>query len=129
MHVQQLAERRTFHVQQLCNRLYARGTTRIDAAAADEVFAEVLGEQEHLYYGFRSMITDQQWNVLSAIAKDRVVSEPSGMSFLDRHRLGSASTVRRVLESLLDKELVYRDQDGYHVEDPFLAAWIRRTFV
>lgn len=127
--VQELAERRTFHVQQLCNRLYARGTTRIDTPDADAVFAEVLGEQEHLYYGFRAMITDQQWSVLSAVAKDRTVAEPSGTQFIERNRLGSTSTVRRALESLLEKELIYRDQDGFHVEDPFLAAWIRRTFV
>ena len=129
MRVQELAERRTFHVQQLCNRLYARGTTRIEEANADAVFAEVLGEQEHLYYGFRSMITDQQWSVLSAVAKDRVVAEPSGTQFIERNRLGPTSTVRRALDALLEKELVYRDQEGYHVEDPFLAAWIRRTFV
>ena len=129
LRVQELAERRTFHVQQLCNRLYAKGMARIEVEAADAVFGEVLGEQEHLYYGFRSMITDQQWSVLSAVAKDRVVAEPSGTSFIERNRLGSISTVRRALESLLEKELIYRDQDGYHVEDPFLAAWIRRTFV
>lgn len=123
------SERRTFHQQQLAHRLYDGAATIVDATVVGDVWRQLLKEQEHLYYGFRNLLTPAQWSLLVAIAARGSVAEPQGQGFIRAYGLGAASTVRRSLSTLVAKELVYADGGAYRVEDPFLAGWLRLTFV
>lgn len=127
-YIQDLAERRTFHIQQIAHRLYSGGERRVTMTMVDAAHRNILKEQEYLYFGFRSLLTEAQWGLLIALAHGRIVDAPLSKRFAQDYGLGAASTVSRSLQALVDKELIYRDPDGYRVEDPFLAGWIRMTF-
>jgi len=43
--------------------------------------------------------------LLKAIAKDDKVSQPTGINFISKYNLGNASSVRRSLLSLIEKEM------------------------
>ena len=64
--------------------------------------------------------------VIRKIAAEGLAAEPLGKDFLKRHSLGSPSSVRTALELLTDKELLYRQPEGYRVYDRFLELWLKR---
>ena len=49
-----------------------------------------------------------------------------GNEFIKKYDLPSASSIKNALDTLLDKDLVYRDPSGYIVYDHFLEIWLQR---
>lgn len=121
-------EGRTFHIQQICQRMYVLNTKHITVAEARHVLEGILAEQTHLFERFRSMLSTAQWNVLTTIANQRVIQAPYSAEMLRMYGASSQSTAQRVYSALEEKELIYQDAKGYHVEDPFLSRWICKTF-
>jgi len=66
---------------------------------------------------------------LSAVALEKQVTEPTGQVFLKKYDLSNASTVRKNLHALIDKEMIYetlgKDKPLYQVYDVFLTQWFR----
>ena len=61
---------------------------------------------------------------MRAIAAEDGVKEVMNSRFLREHKLGSASTVRSVVQALLDKELLFEDNGIYYVYDRFFSLWL-----
>ena len=76
----------------------------------------------------RALITGKQWDYLVAIAKEGSVSQPYSNSFLQKYRLGAPSSVDRILEALVEKELVLVEKSpetiSYRVYNVFLSRWM-----
>ena len=51
------------------------------------------------------------------------------MTLQSLHDLPSASSIKKALTVLQDKDLVYQTQKGYIVYDRFLDLWLKRTFI
>ena len=123
----------TYYTQLLCNSLFDRGAARITLEETRETCHRILTEQEPVYFNYRNMLTAQQWKLLAAIAKEEILREPTSGGFLGKYGLGNASSVRRGLEALLEKEMVYEEleKDGtkhYSVYDVFLSRWLERNY-
>ncbi len=123
----------TYYTQLLCNNLYDQIASRITLEDVKEVCYKLLGEQEPVYFNYRSMLTAQQWKLLAAVGKEQTLYEPTSGGFLGKYGLGNASSVKRALEALLDKEIIYEevDKDGskfYQVYDVFLSRWLEQVY-
>lgn len=120
----------TFHTQYLCHYIFAQGKKNIDEPYVRQMCASVLEEQENTYYQYRNLLTTAQWLLLKAIAKEEVIAQPYSQDFIQTHQLGNAANVKRSLESLLDKELIYEvienGQKSYSVYDKFFLRWLQR---
>lgn len=114
----------TYYVQSLCNRLYATGVKKIDDALLKNTLYELLREHEGIYYSYRNLLTQPQWDLLYAIANEETAVMPTSNKFLRKYNLGSASTVNRSINALLSKEMIFQTQDGYLVYDVFLSRWL-----
>lgn len=70
------------------------------------------------------MLTNSQWDLLSAIAKGEKVVKLHQKEFIRKYNLGMASTISRSIESLLEKELVHKENSNsesvYLLNDQFL---------
>lgn len=77
--------------------------------------------QEQLAY-----VTEQQKELLYAIAADRYVERITSSDFVRRHHLRSASAVQSAIKRLLDFDLVTEQHKSYSVSDPLLRIWINR---
>jgi hypothetical protein len=88
----------------------------------------IFKENEAVYFTFRELLTGPQWDLLTAIAKVGKLYNPTAMGFIQKHNLGSAATVKRSLDSLLAKEMIFQENDEigrYHqVYDLFLSRWL-----
>lgn len=119
----------TYYVQLLCNRVFLNGRKSIDTRLWQNEAAKILKEQEPFFYHYRSLLTQQQWKLLKAIARDIKVYEPTSKAFVGGHQLGSPATVLRSLEALQSKELIYKEYHGdgkeyYSVYDVLFQRWL-----
>jgi AAA+ ATPase superfamily predicted ATPase len=120
----------TFYVQMVCNRLFAMQQKMISEEDVKNVFADILQENEAAYFNYKNILPENQWRMLSAIAKEGTVSSPTSNAFIHRYRLGSSSAVLKSVKALLDKEFVYQqpidDKKALVVYDVFFSRWLEK---
>ena len=97
----------TYYVQLICNRVFATGQKKITDTLWKEEAYKLIKEQENIFFNYRSMLTNPQWQLMKAVAHEGVVTAPTSYDFLSRYKLGSPSTVLRSLKSLINNELLY----------------------
>lgn len=118
----------TYYVQQLCNRVFS-SSQKIASSENWKAQAHLLlKEQETVFFTYRNMLTNPQWQLLKAIAQEGEVYQPSAKNFLTKHGLGTSATVLRSLKTLMDYELIYKDFDEkgisyYSVYDVLFQRW------
>lgn len=94
-------------------------------ALVERALGRVLEAENAHYTTLWESLTPNQRAVMAALTEsgEAIFSE----SYRRRHQLGSASSVQRALESLLERELVEAAPPRrYRVPDAFLRAWIAR---
>ena len=116
----------TWYIQSILNRLYENYKKVETAEQLRGTILSVTASKGPQYESLTQLLTGNQFAVLKAIAKDGIACEATGKEFLKRHKLSSASSVKTAIETLTDKELVYRLPDGYIVYDRFLGIWLSR---
>lgn len=121
-----LTENYTWYVQYLCNKLYGSGIKTIDEDLVINTLINILKEQEVVYYNYRNLLTDHQFELLRAIASEKQVLMPTSKDFIQKYNLSAASTIKTNLDSLMNKEMVLSDREGYKVYDVFFSQWLRR---
>ena len=123
--------RHTFYTQSLCNAVYATGNKTITVDLVNRVCTDILKQEEGNYLQIRELVTRKQWDLLSALAGEGSVSQISSAAFLDKYRLGAATTASHALKSLMDKELVLDElsvcQPSFRVYDVFFMRWLARN--
>lgn len=115
----------TYYVQYLCNRLFSGQLSVIEAEDVDSEILNIINENDSIYHSYRSLLTNNQWQLLQSIGKEDFVKEPTSAEFIRNYGLGSASSVSLAVKSLLEKELVYQDINGLYVSDVFFSKWMK----
>ena len=116
----------TWYIQLVLNLLYRTKSRTIDVQMVTEAIDDLLGTMSPQYEGLMSLLTQNQFNLLRVIAKVGKVAQPQSGEFLRRYHLGSASSVNSALSALTEKELIYKQTDGYIIYDRFLSIWLQR---
>ncbi len=118
----------TWYVQMTLNRAYAMGKKNTTENDVQESIASAIECENATYKAYCEMLPRGQLSVLKALAADREVSEPLKSSFIAKHSLGAASSVRQALKALEDKALILRSESGgYFVYDRFFGLWLSQT--
>jgi AAA+ ATPase superfamily predicted ATPase len=123
-------DRYTYYIQLLCNRVFAATPKEVTSEIWKQQVYELLKEQEIVFFGYRNMLTRNQWQLLKAIAQEGKVFKPTGKEFLGQYELLNSASVLRSLQSLIKYELVYRDFDSngmpfYSIYDVLFQKWCR----
>ncbi|GAB6012894.1 AAA family ATPase [Viscerimonas tarda] len=114
----------TFYVQYFFNRLYENGGKKITRENIEQIHRLILEERDYIYYNYRNLLTNSQFNLLKAIAKEGAVSQPNASNFLTRYQLKQGSSVNRSMKSLIEKEMILEDKGVYCVYDVFFSKWL-----
>jgi len=61
---------------------------------------------------------------LIAIAKEGNAKLITSKEFITNYKLGTPSSVHTAVKSLLNKEMIYKEQDDYFIYDVFLERWL-----
>lgn len=116
----------TWYIQCVLNELYGslRNVTTQDQL--NRTILTVVTNKTPQYESLVQFLTGNQFTVLRAIARAEMVEKPTSKDFIKEYHLPGASGTHAALDTLIDKELVYRRNDGYIVYDRFLNLWLRR---
>ena len=122
----------TFYTQNLCNYIFSMNTNIIHIDIVKNAMANLLKENEPYFYQYRQLLTNGQWNYLIAIAKESEVSLVTAQKFIAKYSIGTPANSRRILKSLIDKELILEDfskeKPVYQVYDVFLSRWLEVNY-
>ena len=123
--------RHTFFTQYVCATVFAKHNDQIVLDDVREVANRILKLSEPNYHQYKNLLTSAQWNLLCAIAKAEQVHHPQSKKFIETYKLGTPALVKRGLDALLDKELIFFnssvEEPYYEVYDKFLMRWIQHT--
>lgn len=124
-------KRHTYYTQQLCHEIFSGRTKKITEKVVMQTLFRILSQNEPIYYQYRNLLTKPQWNLLRAVARETRVERPYVQDFLRKHALGSTSTVKRGLQSLVEKDFIYHnifvETPYYELQDKFLMLWLQNN--
>lgn len=112
-------------MQTLLNRLYEQYETVTEVGQAERVLAGVLEENAPVYQNLITLLTDNQLALMQAVAREGKVNTPNSAAFIKNNGLKTPSSVNTALNSLIEKELIYKSVDGYMVYDRFMGLWLK----
>lgn len=120
----------TYYTQRFCHELYAEDQKDLTRESVQHTFNKILLENEGVYYQYRNLLTPSQWKLLKAIAVEEQTEHPFAQKFISTHKLGTPANVKRSIDSLLEKEMIYYqtavEKPYYEVYDKFLMRWLQR---
>lgn len=116
----------TWYMQSVLNRLYQLEKHVENNQQANEAISTILEDKASQYETLITFLTDNQFKILKAISNEGIVVQPQSQSFIQKYELPSASSIKKSLEVLIDKDLVYHDTNGYAIYDHFFEIWLRR---
>ncbi len=116
----------TYYVQFFCNRLYGLPFKSITDEIIGKTLLDILQENESVYINYRNLLTSSQWNLLEAIAKEGSAKKLLSKEFIKTHSLTAASSVQTALAALLNKEMIYKEDNYYFIYDVFFERWLER---
>ena len=122
-----MVDGQTWYVQKILNRLYRTPKNKLDQEDVFRAIDKILHEQEINYQSNYNLMTDNQAQLLTAIACEGKVNAPTSLDFILRHHLPAPSSIKMALKSLQDKEFLFYDaKQGYMVYDRFFGMWLKR---
>lgn len=116
----------TWYIQYILNRLYELQPQEVTEEIVMACIDYIVQREQDDYRQMYNLLTNNQAQVLRAIAKETVVKSPVANSFLQKYQLPAPSSVKRVVDFLKDKEYIYPTDSGYIVYDRFMAIWLQR---
>lgn len=116
----------TYYVQYLCNRIFEGNNKDIRIEHVNNVINNILKQNEFYYQEYRRLITKYQYNLIRAIALEQFVSQPYSQDFINKYKLGSPSSVKTALDSLVNKEILLLENENYLVYDIFFSRYLEK---
>ncbi len=129
----ELTDCHTYYTQRLCHEIVAGGVKAIKTDTLLQSINRILIDNEGIYFQYRNLITQAQWNLLKAIAIEHKIEQPYAQKFMHKHNLGTSANVKRCIEALVEKEMIYYnagvEQPYYEVYDKFLMRWLQYKMI
>lgn len=119
----------TWYLQSVLNRMYEYDKKVTDYRQVKDAILSILADKSSQYEMLMTFLTDNQFTLLKAIALENNVVQPQSNEFSKKYELPGASSIKKALDGLKDKDMVYQGQNGYMIYDRFLDLWLKRTFL
>lgn len=123
-----LTEGHPFYTQHLCHVIW-------DLCAPGEAVTEsliegalkvLLDRESYAYTALWESLPLNQKRLLKGLAAESAAVKPFAGAFVRQYGLGSASNSQRAVESLLNRDLIDRDNGSFLISDRFFRIWIGR---
>lgn len=117
-------EGHTWYLQNVLNHLYEQRPAQVSLDVINECIAEIVLSESDDYKRHYNLLTSNQQQLLRAVGIEKCVQSINSGEFLLRYGFKSTSSINKALAYLLDKEYVYRSDNGYIVYDRFMGLWL-----
>ena len=121
-----ICECHPYYIQYFCHIILERAIDKqkISENNLKEGLGLLLSRESSTYEATWDLLTVKQKQVLlalSAVGKDEKLFSSE---FLEKHNLGSASSLQRTIQGLVDKDLVDKEGDLYTIIDILFKKWL-----
>ena len=114
----------TWYLQKVLNQLFAT-TESAKEEDVEKAVEQIVNQNEEAYKDTLYQLTVRQRDLLVAIGLEGKASQITGMAFVKRHHLSSASSVQKAAQMLEEKQLLTTQQGIHEVYDKFMGEWLR----
>ncbi len=124
----QLTEGHPFYTQHLAHALWERtpeGST-VTEATLQKATDVLLNREAYAYTTLWETLTRNHQRFLRGLATEPPGVKPFSFDFVHRYGLRSPSSGQRAAESLLQKDIIDRENGSFNITDRFFKLWIRR---
>jgi len=117
----------TYYVQAIVNFLYSQEIPPSSLQKFELTYMNFIEEKGVFYSELPELLTKQQFSVLKGIAKVSQVENPNSADFMEIANVRNPSSMFRAINSLLDKQLIIKDDNKMRLYDVFLEHYLRYT--
>ena len=96
----------------------------MEAESLEPVFHEILEQESSFFSEYVKLLTDTQWKVLKAAAREEPLSNPLSKDFIGKYALGASSSVSTALGMLKKQELIIEEDGAYYIHEVLLLRWL-----
>lgn len=126
----EISEGHPFYTQQLCYFLWEQETETktVSEESIQSALRRLLEIENQSFINLWESLSPKQRELVVAITVD---NPPSIFSkqFLQKHNLGSASSIQKAIKKLLQREVLLKENGRYIFEDVFFKRWVLYTFI
>lgn len=126
-HICEMTQGHPFYTQHLCHALWELCERK--AAVTSEMIrvavTVLLDREAYAYTTLWESLTVPQKRFLKGLAAEAAGVKVFGGEFIGRYGLSSASNAQRVVEALLAKDVIDRDNGSFLITDRFFRLWIQ----
>jgi len=122
----ELTQGHPFYTQHLCHALWelCEPGKAATASLIETAVKVLLDRESYAYTWLWESLALNQRRLLKGLASEPPGVRPFSGAFVGRHGLGSASNAQRAVESLLNRDLIDRDNGSFLITDRFFRIWI-----
>ena len=126
-----LTQGQPFYTQHLCHVLWelCEPTKHVTEEMINNAIDTLLSRENYAYTVLWESLTRNQQRFLKTLAIGEFSVKPFASEFIQQSKLGSPSNIQRVVESLLEKDVIDHDNGSFIILDRFLRLWIRKVQV
>lgn len=116
-----------YYTQLLCHILWDECLEKkvITVKDVESALDKMLKREGEVYETILDDLTQKQKHLLIAMGLESKAKVFSAQ-FLSKYHLGSASSIQKALQSLIEKDLLDRENDYFIFQDPFFALWLEK---
>jgi hypothetical protein len=127
-HILKISHLHTYYVQAIANYLYSLEISPKSIPEFEIIFREFILEKSVFYSELPERLTKHQFSALKSLAKLVNVENPTSADFMELSNIRSSSSMHRAINSLLDKQLIIKENGKLRMYDVFLEHYLRFTF-
>ena len=113
----------TWYLQKVLNQLFATKDL-VCIEDVDRAVKQIINQNEEAYKDVLYQLTARQRDLLVAVSREGKARQITGMTFVKRYHLASASSVQKSAQALMEKQLLTHHQGIYEVYDKFMSEWL-----
>ena len=115
----------TWYIQYVLNRLYEQKESVLNETIFEKCLTDIVRSEMDEYQRLYGMLTENQSTLLRAIARERFVAAINSSIFIKKYGLKGPSSINAALKFLVNKEYVFKAEEGYCVYDRFMELWLQ----
>ena len=108
--------------------IWGSGIRNLQESDVNDIMDEIISSRDSLYANYRNLLAEKQYKLLKSIGTEGNVVKPLSGDFIKKYNLGTASTVASSLNTLIEKDLIYKEKHEYRLYDVFQSKWFQRVF-
>jgi hypothetical protein len=116
-----------FYTQHLCHAVWelCDRKAKVTPKMVDAATRLLLQRENYAYTTLWESLALNQRKFLKGLASEAGKVQPFSSEFIGKYGLGSGSNVQRVVDSLLEKDVIDRDNGSFLISDRFFRLWVQ----